>query len=169
MLVYLGEGVGVGGGGGGGGPSTCPGDNAMRGLTLLLVLFLVQRALFPGIRSCPLLNNEHIQIQIEQGRVRLNLRCIFESNTASSMRLEDRLQYRRYVLNSGEDEWTLLKESLISLRCICFKFLLTFFSTAPQVFFDVSLATRTRWQRLLGNRINYTTTHIRSKNDLRDL
>lgn len=64
MLVYLGEGVGGGGGGGEGGPSTCPGDNAMRGLTLLLVLFLVQRALFPGIRSCPLLNNEHIQIQI---------------------------------------------------------------------------------------------------------
>ena len=55
---------GRGGRGGEGGPSTCPGDKAMRGLSLLLVLFLVQRALFPGIRSCPLLNNEHIQIQI---------------------------------------------------------------------------------------------------------
>lgn len=62
MLVYLGE--GVGGGGGEGGPSTCPGDNAISGLSLLLVLFLVQRALFPGIQSCPLFNNEHIQIQI---------------------------------------------------------------------------------------------------------
>lgn len=62
MLVYLGEGVGEGGGEGG--PSTCPGDNAISGLSLLLVLFLVQRALFPGIQSCPLLNNEHIQIQI---------------------------------------------------------------------------------------------------------
>ena len=32
MLVYLGEGVG-GGGGGEGGPSTCPGGNAISGLS----------------------------------------------------------------------------------------------------------------------------------------
>ena len=61
----------VGGRGEGGGPSTCPENNAMRGLSLLLVLFLVQRALFLGIRSCPLLNNEHLifRFKFEQGRV----------------------------------------------------------------------------------------------------
>ena len=68
------DGWGEEGGGGGGEEDqkqTCPENNAMRGLSLLLVLFLVQRALFLGIRSCFFLSNEHLilRFKFEKGSV----------------------------------------------------------------------------------------------------